>query len=120
MEQPVLGSPVQISKYAGEQLLEVASYYNGQRHGTCITYRPDGKPKQISTFWQGHLHGPLYEFWPSGLLALEATYVYGILDTRAEYNEIGQRIGPALKSILLANPKKNDTIRLRTTLYTSK
>ena len=112
--------PVQISKYVGDQLLEVSSYYKGHRHGTCITYRSDGKPKQIATFWQGNLHGPLYEFWPSGLLALEATYVYGVLDTRAEYNEVGQRIGPILESILLANPKKNDGIRLRTTVYTAK
>lgn len=84
--------PVQIDKYAGTALLEQASYFKGRRHGTTVYYRSDGRIERIATFWYDQLNGPYYEFWPNGRLALEATYVYGLLDTQVEYSEAGQRI----------------------------
>lgn len=88
-------TPIQIDKYAGQVLLEQASYFKGRRHGTTVYYRSDGRIERIATFWYDQLNGPYYEFWPSGRLALEATYVYNALDTQIEYNELGQRIGPS-------------------------
>ena len=97
-------TPVQINKYSGA---EQASYFKGRRHGTTVYYRPDGKPERIATFWYDQLNGPYYEFWPSGRLALEATYVYGLLDTQVEYSELGQRI----------ELRKNESCILRVTQY---
>lgn len=110
--------PVQIDKFAGTALLEQASYFKGRRHGTTLYYRADGRIERIATFWYDQLNGPYYEFWPSGRLALEATYVYGALDTQAEYSETGQRIGPVIHSTLNVLPgEKIDGRLLRVTQY---
>lgn len=107
--------PLQIDKYSGQVLLEFASYFKGRRHGTTIYYRSDGRIERIATFWYDQLNGPYYEFWPSGRLALEATYVYGLLDTQIEYNELGKRIGSS--STLHALPQKIEQSILRVTQY---
>ena len=111
--------PVQIDKYFGETLQEQASYFKGRRHGTTVYYRSDGRIERIATFWYDQLNGPYYEFWPNGRLALEATYVYGALDTQTEYSETGQRIGSVIHSSLNARPgKKIEPSILRVTRYT--
>lgn len=108
-------TPVQIDKYAGQVLLEHASYFKGRRHGTTVYYRSDGRIERIATFWYDQLHGPYYEFWPSGRLALEATYVYSALDAQIEYSELGKRIESSLT--LHTHPQKIERSILRVTQY---
>ncbi|QNK61419.1 hypothetical protein H7F33_12685 [Pedobacter sp. PAMC26386] len=55
----------------------VGTYENGRRNGRWISFYPDGKMKQIITFYQGMIHGPYQAFDSTGQVQVEGVYKSG-------------------------------------------
>ncbi|HEY0177609.1 MAG TPA: hypothetical protein VGC08_14600, partial [Pedobacter sp.] len=52
-------------------------YLDGKRNGRWISYYPDGKMKEIVTYYQDIIHGPYQFFDMNGKIEIQGLYVAG-------------------------------------------
>jgi len=64
---------------SGETVLEEGDVLKGQRHGTWLTYYPDGKIQTITSYLNGKKQGPEIQIDNSGYITTKSPYVQGNL-----------------------------------------
>lgn len=67
---------VLFGKYSNGQYLSIQEYKNGIGNGTWINYYEDGTTKEIGTYVDNRVEGPIEMFYPNGVLKARGTYAH--------------------------------------------
>ena len=65
---------------SGDAVIEEGDVLQGQRHGTWLTYYPDGKIQTITSYLNGKKQGPEIQIDNSGYITTKSPYVQGNLN----------------------------------------
>lgn len=95
-----------INYYANGQIFCDDHFLNGQRHGECTSYTPDGRKASIWHYDEGKANGMWVQYFPSGQIQMQCLYsnqmrvgdrvwfyTNGCIQIREHYDN-GNRNGP--------------------------